>query len=108
MCGIVGVHHYGNGSVSLTDSLVERMRDTMRHRGPNSEGLWIDPARKAGLGFRRLSIIDLSPNGSQPMANEDGTLHIIFNGEIYNYRDLRPDLEKRGHTFRSQTDTEVI
>ena len=108
MCGIVGIHNYANGSVPISEPLLVRLRDTMRHRGPDAEGVWINPCGDVGLGFRRLSIIDLSPNGSQPMTNEDGTLHIVFNGEIYNFQELRPDLEKKGHIFRSQTDTEVI
>jgi len=108
VCGILGIHNYANGSVPLTENLIAGMRDTIRHRGPDDSGLWIDPARKVGLGFRRLSIIDLSPNGHQPMTNEDGTVHIVFNGEIYNFQELRPGLEKKGHVFRSHTDTEVI
>jgi asparagine synthase (glutamine-hydrolysing) len=108
VCGILGIHNYANGSVPLTEALLTRMRDTIRHRGPNDAGLWIDPSGKAALGFRRLSIIDLSSNGHQPMTNEDGSMHIVFNGEIYNFQDLRPGLEKNGHLFRSQTDTEII
>jgi asparagine synthase (glutamine-hydrolysing) len=92
----------------LSQSLLARMTDTIRHRGPDDAGWWIDRTGRAGLGFRRLSIIDLSPNGHQPMTNEDGTIHIVFNGEIYNYRELRPDLERKGHIFQSQTDTEVV
>lgn len=108
MCGILGVHNYANGSAPLTEALLARMTDTIRHRGPDDAGIHIDPSGKAGLGFRRLSIIDLSPNGHQPMTNEDGTVHIVFNGEIYNFKDLRPGLEAKGHRFRSHTDTEVI
>jgi asparagine synthase (glutamine-hydrolysing) len=82
------------------------MRATMRHRGPNSAGIHTDGS--VGLGFNRLSIIDLSPEGDQPMCNEDGSVWIVFNGEIYNYQDLRQDLISRGHRFRSNTDTETI
>jgi asparagine synthase (glutamine-hydrolysing) len=78
----------------------------MRHRGPDGDGIHLEEA--VGLGHRRLSIIDLSSNGSQPMCNEDRTIWIVFNGEIYNYLELRDQLAKRGHTFRSMTDTEVI
>ena len=108
MCGILGIRNYANGSVPLEETLVARMRDTMRHRGPDDVGVWIDEPRKVALGFRRLSIIDLSPNGHQPMTNEDETIRIVFNGEIYNFQELRPGLEKNGHRFRSQTDTETI
>jgi asparagine synthase (glutamine-hydrolysing) len=82
------------------------MTDSLTHRGPDDRGTYVDG--QMGLGFRRLSILDLSPAGHQPMCNEDGTLWIVFNGEIYNFQELRPQLERRGHSFRSQTDTEVI
>ena len=108
MCGIVGVHNYASNAAPLTGALLTRMSDTIRHRGPDDAGVWINRSGTVGLGFRRLSIIDLSANGHQPMANEDGTIHIVFNGEIYNFRNLRPDLERKGHLFRSNTDTEVI
>jgi asparagine synthase (glutamine-hydrolysing) len=108
MCGILGVYNYGNQSVAITEALLTCMSDTIRHRGPNDSGVWIDPSGKAGLAFRRLSIIDLSANGHQPMPNEDGSVHIVFNGEIYNFQELRPGLEQKGHRFRSQTDTEAI
>lgn len=78
------------------------------HRGPDDTGAWFDPAGPAALGHLRLSIIDLSPLGHQPMSNEDGTVWIAFNGEIYNYQELRADLVARGHVFRSQSDTEVL
>lgn len=82
------------------------MCDLIRHRGPDDSGLWTDGS--IGLGHRRLSIIDLSPRGHNPMPNEDETIWLVFNGEIYNYRDLRADLRRQGHRFRSETDTEVI
>jgi asparagine synthase (glutamine-hydrolysing) len=85
-----------------------RTRDAMFSRGPDGAGLWIAPDRKVGLGHRRLSIIDLRPEGRQPMANEDGNLRIVFNGEIYNFAEHRQWLIDRGHRFRSLTDTEVI
>ena len=84
------------------------MRDTLAHRGPDDAGLYIAPDRALGLGHRRLSIIDLTAAGHQPMCNEDGTVWITFNGEIYNHADLRADLERRGHVYRSQTDTETL
>src|SRR6266704_505846 len=77
----------------------------IRHRGPDQFGIYLD--RFAGLGSARLSIIDLS-SGQQPISNEDGTLWIVFNGEIFNYRELRSELQSRGHRFQTQTDTEVL
>src|SRR6266478_8020940 len=84
------------------------MRDTLAHRGPDDAGLYIAPDRALGLAHRRLSIIDLSPAGHQPMSNEDGTVWITFNGEIYNFQELRAKLLTAGHKFESQTDTETI
>lgn len=107
MCGIVGKLSFDLDK-PIDESLVRRMADKVRHRGPDGEGVYLSPDRRSGLGFRRLSIIDLSDRGSQPMTNEDGSLWIVFNGEIYNFQELRKDLEKRGHPFRSNTDTECI
>lgn len=104
MCGISGILNFDEQPVS--ESLLRRMTSVLQHRGPDDEGLFIDGA--LGLGHRRLCIIDLSPRGRQPLANEDGTVWITFNGEIYNFEDIRAWLEKRGHLFRSNTDTEVI
>jgi asparagine synthase (glutamine-hydrolysing) len=84
------------------------MRDTLVHRGPDDAGTWISPDRRVGFGHRRLSIIDLSAAGRQPMTNEDGTVWITFNGEIYNHASLRRELESRGHVYRSRTDTETL
>jgi asparagine synthase (glutamine-hydrolysing) len=104
MCGICGkVYRDQNRAVSR--SVIESMSASMFHRGPDDEGILL--AGAAGFGFRRLSIIDLS-GGHQPISNEDGTVWIVFNGEIYNYQDLRQTLESRGHIFRTRTDTEVI
>jgi asparagine synthase (glutamine-hydrolysing) len=80
----------------------------MRHRGPDGEGYYLDEMRQIGFGHRRLKIIDLSDAAAQPMANEDDTVWLTFNGEIYNYLELVPLLEERGHRFRSHSDTEVI
>jgi len=104
MCGIVGIA----GEKLPTPELLIRMRDALRHRGPDDEGAWWSPDGRVALGHRRLSIIDLSPNGRQPMSDGTGRLQIVFNGEIYNYLELRSDLEKQGHRFRTATDTEVI
>jgi asparagine synthase (glutamine-hydrolysing) len=106
MCGIVGVFDRSGGEVN--EGLVKRMRDTMRHRGPDDEGIWRSDGTDVVLGHRRLAIIDLSPAGRAPMSNEDATVHVTFNGEIYNHAALRRDLERRGHRFRSQCDTEVL
>lgn len=104
MCGISGIYHYGCERVVSEESL-RRMTALLSHRGPDDEGHHLEGP--VGLGVRRLSIIDLE-GGHQPIANEDGSLHIVFNGEIYNYRSLRPELEARGHRFTTRTDTEVI
>jgi asparagine synthase (glutamine-hydrolysing) len=105
MCGIGG-KLYTDPARSVEHEVLERMNAVLAHRGPDDAGIYCQGA--IGLAHRRLSIIDLSPAGHQPMANEDGTIWIVFNGEIYNFRELRPDLLQRGHRFRSQTDTEVI
>lgn len=105
MCGIVGITS-SEGATSA--DLVARMRDTLRHRGPDDQGIWQSADRRAAFGHRRLAIIDLSPAGRQPMVDRSGTLQITFNGEIYNYRDLRRELEALGRRFRTSTDTEVI
>jgi len=104
MCGIAGL--YNMTGEPVTADRVLAMCDLIRHRGPDDRDAWTHGP--VGLGHQRLSIIDLSPRGRNPMANEDGTVRIVFNGEIYNYKELRPDLIERGHVFRSQTDTEVI
>lgn len=105
MCGICGLWQ----STGVVDEATLRlMNDRQAHRGPDDSGLYRNPDGRLGLGFRRLAIIDLSPTGHQPMTNEDGTLRIVFNGEIYNYPNLRKELVLAGHEFRSTSDTEVI
>jgi asparagine synthase (glutamine-hydrolysing) len=106
MCGIVGLFARDGATVDI--DRVAALRDTMRHRGPDDEGLWRSPAGQAALGHRRLSIVDLSPAGRAPMGNEDGSVQVTFNGEIYNHLELRSHLEERGHVFRSHCDTEVL
>ena len=96
------------GGAPVNGELLARMRDLIAHRGPDDAGSYVAPDGRVGLANRRLSIIDLSAGGHQPLANEDGTVWIAFNGEIYNYRELRPALLARGHVFASQSDTEVI
>lgn len=105
MCGIVGL--FSREPVADT-SLLIAMRDTLSHRGPDDAGVWWSSDLRLGLAHRRLAIIDLSPAGHQPMADQAGRLQIVFNGEIYNFKELRRDLEGRGHTFRSHSDTEVL
>ena len=107
MCGIAGIVEH-RGSALVERDLLIRLRDEQRHRGPDDEGLWISPDGRVGLAHRRLSIVDLSPRGHQPMSTPDGALHIVFNGEIYNHQTLRAELEARGHAFRSTSDTEVL
>ncbi len=104
MCGILGVLKK-DGSL-IDRPLLLRMRDSMLHRGPDDGGIYVNGP--VGLGHRRLSIVDLSPSGHQPMSNEDGTVWLVFNGEIYNYVELASRLRQRGHVFRSHTDSEVI
>lgn len=104
MCGIAGIF---DRERRLPDrGVVERMRDVMVTRGPDDAGLYL--AEGIALAHRRLSIIDLSPAGHQPMPNEDESVWVVFNGEIYNFQELRPELESAGHRFRSRTDTEVL
>ena len=101
MCGICGF----TGKLPDSKEVLTRMMDRIKHRGPDSAGQFITD--KAAWGFRRLSIIDLD-NGSQPMFNEDNSIVIVFNGEIYNYKILREDLIAKGHVFRNNSDTEVL
>lgn len=109
MCGIAGVAHADGRAVDR--EALAAMTDAMRHRGPDDRGLAVfEPGGgpSAGLGHRRLAILDLSAQGHQPMGGEDGTLQVVFNGEIYNFRELRAELETLGHEFRSTSDTEAI
>ena len=104
MCGITGIYNFNNSPVNQQD--LQQMTREIIHRGPDDEGFFIDG--EIGLGFRRLSILDLSQSGHQPMSNADRSLWFVFNGEIYNYIELRSELQGLGYEFRSQTDTEVI
>jgi len=104
MCGIVGVCNFN--SEPVTQQLLKNMTDIIAHRGPDGEGQYTDGS--VGLGHRRLAIIDLSPTGHQPMLNSRGDLVITYNGEVYNFRELRGELEQKGYQFKSRTDTEVI
>jgi asparagine synthase (glutamine-hydrolysing) len=104
MCGIVGAIYFNHQPVRA--EVIEHMADALRHRGPDDAGVFLD--KVVGLGHRRLKIIDLSPAGRQPMGNEDGTIHVTYNGEIYNFPELREELIRQGHSFSSRSDTEVI
>jgi asparagine synthase (glutamine-hydrolysing) len=108
MCGICGIFEFGRATGGVTWDVVSAMRDTMVHRGPDDAGTWISADRRVGLGHRRLSIVDLSAAGHNPMANETRDVWITFNGEIYNHEKLRPRLIERGHVYHSRTDTETI
>jgi asparagine synthase (glutamine-hydrolysing) len=104
MCGICGKLAFDRNAV-VSNRLIRTMLETIRHRGPDDQGVYISP--QVGFGHARLSIIDLN-SGHQPLSNEDGTIWIVFNGEIYNFRELRAFLSAKGHIFKTQTDTEVI
>jgi asparagine synthase (glutamine-hydrolysing) len=110
MCGIVGALSFSRGSFRITEEYLNRMRDVMIHRGPDGSGTWISADGRVGLGHRRLSIIDLSEQASQPMCNEDSSLWLSFNGEIYNHAKIRVELENLGgHRWKTDhSDTEVI
>ncbi len=108
MCGIAGIINPAGNSEKINLEILKNMTDVITHRGPDSEGQWISVDNKCGLGFRRLSIIDLSDAGSQPMHTPDGRYSIVFNGEIYNHLEIRKELEKIGYKYSSGTDTETI
>ena len=102
MCGFVGF----TNKINDASIVLGKMMDRIKHRGPDSDGKYVD--EQIAMGFRRLSIIDLSDQGSQPIFNEDKSLVLTFNGEIYNYKDLREELVASGHKFYTQTDSEVL
>ena len=105
MCGIVGIYNF-KGGANIPD--LKKMTDAIQHRGPDGEGHWINRSKCVGFGHRRLSIIDLSVNGKQPMEYADGRYTITFNGEIYNYIEIKEQLIKKGYQFKSDSDTEVL
>jgi len=105
MCGICGQVNF-ESEHHVASKVLERMQFSLSHRGPDSRGMWTKDS--VGLAHTRLAIIDLSENGHQPMCNENGTVWIVYNGEVYNFHDLREELQSKGHHFRSQTDTEVV
>lgn len=107
MCGIAGILSTSPGSAALVPALV-KMQRALHHRGPDDAGLWTNTSSSVGLAHTRLSILDLSPGGHQPMISADGRHVICFNGEIYNFRELRADLEQSGVVFKTESDTEVL
>ena len=109
MCGIAGFLDRASEMNAEALQTVNRcMTDAIAHRGPDDEGIWVDPAAGIALGHRRLSILDLSPEGHQPMHSVSGAFVIVFNGEIYNFREIRGELESHGHRFRGHSDTEIM
>src|SRR5947208_5237661 len=108
MCGICGVWEYGAARGNVGRDLLVSMRDIMMHRGPDDAGELVFDDARGGFGFRRLSIIDLSEAGHQPMHGCTDRVWLVFNGEIYNHASLREGLEKRGHIYASRTDSETI
>jgi asparagine synthase (glutamine-hydrolysing) len=108
MCGITGIFAYRSSAPRVRREELDAITERMRLRGPDAGGTWLGDDGRVGLGNRRLAIIDLTPDGEQPMFSTDGALGIVFNGEIYNYRELRASLERGGTRFHSESDTEVL
>jgi asparagine synthase (glutamine-hydrolyzing) len=108
MCGIAALFAYGESAPPIDPREIEAITERMRPRGPDAGGTWTSPEARVSLGARRLAVIDLTEEGTQPMTDVDGELHIVFNGEIYNHRELRQRLERLGARFHSTTDTEVL
>ena len=109
MCGFVGIYS-AKQQPSFNQNIVETMRDSMSHRGPDGAGIWVSPEQNCILGHRRLSIVDLSSSAAQPMSNHDGSIIIVFNGEIYNHKEIRRELSQyESIPWRTDhSDTEVI
>lgn len=108
MCGISGILPAGTGAPDDLRRQIDSMNRAIRHRGPDDVGCWIEPRGRAAFGHVRLSILDLSPLGHQPMATPDGAVHMVYNGEVYNFPELRAELEALGHHFVSRSDSEVV
>ena len=106
MCGIAGIVNFRGKPVEQAE--IKGLTDLQAHRGPDGDGHWFNANRNVALGHRRLAIIDPGPGGQQPMRSADGRYVITYNGEIYNFLELRRELETQGHVFRTQSDTEVI
>src|SRR5256885_15879268 len=107
MCGIAGVVSWGR-PIADPERIVRRLADALAHRGPDGEGAWQSPSADVVLVHRRLAIIDPGPDGAQPMLTPDGRYSLVFNGEVYNYRELRLDLEFRGEQFSTASNTEGL
>src|SRR5450759_1674954 len=109
MCGIAGfIAGRAQGAPRQIDDIARSMSESLRHRGPDDDGVWIDPEAGIGLIHRRLSIVDLSPAGHQPMVSADGRYVISYNGEVYSHEEIRPSLTARGVSFRGHSDTEAV
>ncbi|MGH7885804.1 MAG: asparagine synthetase B family protein, partial [Thermodesulfobacteriota bacterium] len=108
MCRILGIINYKQSSEKSAECLINSLTDQLAHGGPDDRGVYIDDESRVALGHRRLSIIDLSSSGRQPMPSDDNKIRIIFNGEIYNFPELKEELIRLGHNFKTNTDTEVI
>src|SRR5271170_5673332 len=108
MCGLNGIFAHHLTATRPSESELLTTREAMRARGPDGAGMWWSADRRCGLAHRRLTILDLSDRASQPMTSEDGRVVVVFNGEIYNYPQLRTKLEARGVRFRTNSDTEVL
>src|SRR5690242_17544882 len=108
MCGLAGIADPDLGQADELRDMLGRASSALQHRGPDGAGVWVDAAAGVGFAHRRLSIIDLSPTGAQPMSSADGRYVAVHNGEIYNFRELREELRRLGHTFRGSSDTEVL
>ncbi|MEY2478826.1 MAG: hypothetical protein QOG87_4141, partial [Actinomycetota bacterium] len=109
MCGIAGVlDTQASTSADELERVASHMASTLAHRGPDAAGTWVDVAAGIGLGFRRLAVLDLSETGAQPMVSASGRWVVVFNGEIYNHRQLRTELAAVGVSFRGSSDTEVL
>ena len=104
MCGVAAIFAYHDAAPQVDRDELRRIRDHMVSRGPDGKGEWFSDDGRVGLGHRRLSIIDLSDRGAQPMSNQDGSVIVSFNGEIYNYKQLREELEHKGYIYGSKSD----
>src|SRR6185437_13693936 len=108
MCGITGFVNFKEGPKGVLLARARAMADTLLHRGPDAGAAWADPNAGFATGHRRLSIVDLSEAGAQPMVSQSGRFVISYNGEVYNASEIRPELEAKGYVFRGHSDTEVI